>query len=327
MVIDIHMVSVRDVDEANNRIYKMINHTPVHTSNTLDALVGGNIFVKCEIFQKGGSFKFRGVCNKLLQLSDRERRKGVITHSSGNHAQAVALASSILGIKSIVVMPENSPQVKVDATREYGSEIISCDNTVESRESTCMKLQKLHNYTFVHSSDDDQIIAGAGTAAFELISEVGAIDYIFCPVGGGGLLSGTSIASKGLYPKMKVIAVEPEKANDAYKSFKDGKLYPSTYPNTIADGLRTSICERTFNIIQKFVDQIVTVSEKQIINAMRFLWERMKLIVEPSGAVPLAALLSKKVNVNNKKVGIILSGGNIDIEPFFQLLEKRVVKL
>jgi threonine dehydratase len=281
-------------------------------------MVDGKIFFKCENFQKVGAFKFRGVSNKLLQLNDTERRNGVITHSSGNHAQAVALASSILGIKIVIVMPKNSPQVKLDATKEYGAIIVRCENTVESREMTCKKLEKKHNYTFVHPYDDDQIIAGAGTAAFELIAEVGSLDYIFCPVGGGGLLSGTSIASKGLCPHIKIIAVEPEKADDAYRSFKDGKLYPSLYPDTIADGLRTSLSKRTFSIIQENVDDIITVSEHEIVESMKFLWMRMKLVVEPSGAVSLAGLLKMRNNLNNRKSGVIISGGNIDLNDFFE---------
>lgn len=316
------MVSIRDVKKAYERAFEMINHTPVHTSKTLDALVRSKVFVKCENFQRVGAFKFRGVCNKLLQLSKVEKRNGVITHSSGNHAQAVALASSLLGIKSIIVMPKNAPQVKVDATRGYGAEIVFCDNTVESRESTCNKLKKLHNYTFVHPYDDDQIIAGAGTAAYELISEVDKLDYMFCPVGGGGLLSGTSIASKGLCPDISVVAVEPEQADDAFRSYKDGVLYPSTYPNTIADGLRTSLSKRTFKIICENVDEITTVSEKDIIESMKFFWMRMKLVVEPSGAVPLAGLMKLCKKIKNKRIGVIISGGNVDLNEFFKLYEK-----
>jgi len=310
------MPSFKDVETAYDRIKDLINKTNVLTSRTLNKMTGANVFFKCENFQRVGAFKFRGVSNKLLQLSDEEKSKGVVTHSSGNHAQALALASSILGIKSVIVMPNNAPRIKVEATREYGAEIVKCDNNVKSREETCQNLVKKYGYTMVHPYDDDQIIAGAGTAAYELIKEVGELDYMFCPVGGGGLLSGTSISTKGLCPQSKVIAVEPKMADDAYRSFKDGKLYPSLYPDTIADGLRTSLCERTFKIIQENVDEIITVSEKEIVDAMKFLWTRMKIVVEPSGAVSFAGVLKSK-EIKNKKVGVIISGGNIDLDDFF----------
>jgi threonine dehydratase len=311
------MVNIKDIENAHSRIKHMINKTYVMTSRTLDNKLESKIYFKCENFQRVGAFKFRGVSNKLLLLNEEERKKGVVTHSSGNHAQAVALGSSILGIESVIVMPENAPKVKVEATRNYGANIVFCKNSVKDRESTCNELRKKHGYTLVHPYDDDQIIAGAGTAAYELIKEIGNFDYIFCPVGGGGLLSGTSIATKGLSSKTKVIAVEPEKANDAYRSFKNGKLYPSNYPDTIADGLRTSLSERTFEIIKKNVDDIITVSEKEIIQAMKYLWSRMKIIVEPSGSVPLAGLIKFSKNQKNKKIGVIISGGNVDLDEYF----------
>jgi len=311
------MPTLKDVEIAYDRIKDLVNKTSVLTSRTLNKKVGANVFVKCENFQRVGAFKFRGVSNKLLQLSDEEKKKGVVTHSSGNHAQAIALASSILGIKSVIVMPENTPQVKMDATNGYGAEIVKCASNVKAREKTCQNLIDKHGYTMVHPYDDDQIIAGAGTAAFELIKEVGTLDYVFCPVGGGGLLSGTSIAAKGICPNSRVIAVEPEKADDAYRSFRDKKLYPSLYPDTIADGLRTALSDRTFKIIQENVDKIITVSEKEIIDAMKFLWLRMKIIVEPSGAVPIAGVIKMNKKIKNKKIGVIISGGNIDLDDFF----------
>jgi len=311
------MPTFRDIERAYERIKGIINHTAVMTSRTLNKNVEANVFLKCENFQRIGAFKFRGVCNKLLQLDDKDRKKGVITHSSGNHAQAVALASSILGIKSTIVMPNNAPKVKVDATKEYGAKIISCASNVESREKTCKDIIKKHGYILIHPYDDDQIIAGAGTAALELLREIGYFDYIFCPVGGGGLLSGTSIVTKGLLPNAKVIAVEPKQANDAYRSYKDKKLYLSNYPDTIADGLRTSLSRRTFKIILKNVDDIITVSEKEIIDAMRFLWIRMKIIVEPSGAVPIAGMIKMKSSIKRRTVGVIISGGNINLDDFF----------
>ena len=311
------MPTLKDVENAYDRIKDLINKTSVLTSRTLNKMTGANVFVKCENFQRVGAFKFRGVSNKLLQLTDKEKEKGVVTHSSGNHAQALALASSILNIKSTIVMPKNAPIIKVDATKDYGAKIVKCDNNVKSREETCQNLVEKYDYTMVHPYDDDQIIAGAGTAALELIKEIGDLDYMFCPVGGGGLVSGTSIATKVLCPKSKVIAVEPEMADDAYRSFRDGKLYPSLYPDTIADGLRTSLCERTFKIIQENVDEIITVSEKEIIDAMKFLWTRMKIVVEPSGAVSVAGVIKIKEKIKDKKVGVIISGGNIDLDAFF----------
>lgn len=319
-------MSFKGIEEAFNRISGVANKTALMTSRTLNSLLKAEIYFKCENFQRVGAFKFRGAYNALSLLSKEDKKRGVITHSSGNHAQAVALAASILGIQATIVMPKGAPANKINATKDYSAQIVFCDNTLEARSQTTEKLIEKYDYILIHPYDNYDIICGQGTAVYELIKEIGEVDMVIAPLGGGGLLSGTALAAKGLCPKVQVFGVEPSMADDAYRSIQAGYIIESTYPNTIADGLRTSICERTFNIIQEFVDQIVTVSEKEIINAMRFLWERMKIIVEPSGAVPLAALLSKRVNVNNKKVGIILSGGNIDIEPFFQLLEKRVVK-
>jgi threonine dehydratase len=320
------MVSISDIQNAYARIKDLVNHTEIMISRTLNTNLHAQVFLKCENFQRVGAFKFRGTCNKLLSLSKEEQKRGVITHSSGNHAQAVALASSLLGIKAVVVMPENAPQVKVDATQEYGAEIVRCSNTVEDRERTCKQLQEQHGYTLVHPYDDEMIIAGAGTAALELINDVGMLDFMFCPVGGGGFLSGTSIATKGLCPNATVIAVEPKEADDAYRSFKAHVLYPSTYPNTIADGLRTSLSERTFSIIQSHVDDIITVSEEEIIQAMEFLWTRMKLVVEPSGVVGLAGAMNYKKQIKQKKVGIMISGGNVDLEPFFSYYYQQIEK-
>ncbi len=317
-------MSFQGIEEAFQRINSIANKTPVMTSRTLNTLFKSDMYFKCENFQRIGAFKFRGAYNTLSLLTEKQKKQGVITHSSGNHAQALALAASLLGIQATIVMPKGAPVNKINATKGYGAEIVFCDNNLESRAQTTDKLIERNNSILIHPYDNDNIINGQGTAAFELIKEVGDLDLVIAPLGGGGLLSGTAIASKGLCPNALVIGVEPSIADDALKSLKAGYIIPSTYPNTIADGLRTSISERTFKFIQKYVDQIVTVSEIEIIEAMRFLWERMKIIVEPSGAVPLAALLSKKILVNNKKVGAILSGGNINLEPFFQLLEKKL---
>jgi threonine dehydratase len=296
-----------------------VNKTPVMTSRTLNDMVGGKIFLKCENFQRVGAFKPRGALNAILSLSDEERERGVITHSSGNHAQAVALAGKLLGLKTVIVMPENAPQVKVNATKDtYGAEVVRCDNNTQSRAKTAEDLAEKHGYTLVHAYDNYDIITGAGTAAYELIKEVGPLDYIFFPIGGGGLASGTIIASKGLNPDIEIVGVEPEKADDAFRSVRDNKIYPSPYPDTIADGLRTQLSERTFGVIKEHNTKIILVSEKEIVDAMKFLWERMKIIVEPSGAVPVAGILQHKELLKEKKIGAILSGGNVDLGDFFQ---------
>jgi len=318
-------MSFQGIEDAFQRINGVANKTPVMTSRTLNLIVNAEVYFKCENFQRVGAFKFRGAYNSLSLLSEEERKRGVITHSSGNHAQALALAASILGIQVTIVMPKGAPIAKIDATKGYGAKVVFCDNNLESRVQATEELIKKNNLILVHPFDNDNIINGAGTAAYELIKEIGVLDIIITPLGGGGLLSGAAIATKGLCSDAQVIGVEPSLADDALRSLKAGYIIPSKYPNTIADGLRTSLSEKTFTFIQKYVDQVVTVSEMEIIEAMSFLWERMKIIVEPSGAVSLAAILSKKVSVENKKIGLILSGGNIDLEPFFQLLKKKIV--
>jgi threonine dehydratase len=317
-------MSYEGIQNAYNRIKSHINKTPVMTSTTLNRITNAKIYFKCENFQKVGAFKFRGAFNAISLLTDEQRKQGVITHSSGNHAQAVALAASKLGIEATIVMPKGAPKNKINATRDYNAKIEFCENTLKARVQKTEEIINVKNCALIHPYDNDNIINGQGTAVYELIKEIGKLDIVIAPLGGGGLLSGTAIALKHLQPNAQVIGVEPELADDALRSLKAGHIIPSTYPNTIADGLRTSLCERTFSIIQKYVDHVVTVSEIEIIEAMRFLWERMKIIVEPSGAVPLAAILSKKVSVENKKIGAILSGGNIDINPFFLLLKKKI---
>lgn len=312
------------VEEAYERIRGVVNNTPVFTSSTIDSIIGGNCFFKCENFQRTGAFKFRGAYNALTQLSAEKRDKGVITHSSGNHAQALSLAAKVLGIKAVIVMPEDASSVKVAATKGYGAEIIFCGSHPTEREKAVIPLIQNYGYTLIHPSNDLKIIAGAGTAAYELIKEVGELDYVFCPVGGGGLLSGTAIATRGLLPSARVIGVEPENADDAYQSFKTGRIVTVMNPNTIADGLKTSLGNNTFRIIRKNVDQIITVSEESIVDAMRLLWERMKIVVEPSGAVSLAGVLNGEVNLNSKGVGVLVSGGNIDLTDFFEKIRKEI---
>ena len=319
------MVTYQDIQEAYDRISSEINHTPVMTSRTLNSMLNAQLYLKCENFQRIGAFKFRGAYNAISQLSDDQKSKGVITHSSGNHAQAVALTSKILGIRATIVMPEVSPQVKINATREtYGADVVLCENTVESRHETCASIMAKGGQTLIHPFDNDNIITGAGTAAYELLQGIPDLDIVIAPVGGGGLLSGTSIACKGFNSAIRVLAAEPELADDAKRSFYSGEIEFNQNPNTIADGLRTHLCPRTFAIIRSNVENIVTVKESEILQAMQFIWERLKIVIEPSSAVPLAALLTKKIAVENLKVGLIISGGNIDLTEFFSLLKKTI---
>jgi len=313
---------IRKVEEAYERIKETVNATPVMTSSTLNTITCSKCFLKCENFQKTGAFKFRGAFNALSQLSLEQKKKGVITHSSGNHAQALALAAKLLGIKAVIIMPETASPVKMTATKSYRAEIVTCGTHPTDREKAVIPLIKKYGYALIHPSNDLEIIAGAGTVAYELIKEVGELDYVFTPVGGGGLLSGTAIATKGLLPSAKVIGVEPKNADDAYQSFKAGKIIPVKNPNTIADGLRTYLGSNTFRIIREKVDQIITVSEEEIVDAMQFLWGRMKLVVEPSGAVSLAGVLSKQIDLESKNVGVIISGGNIDLTDFFDRIRQ-----
>ncbi len=302
-----------DVQQAHNRIRNYVHRTPVLTSQSLDGMLGGTFFFKCENFQKVGAFKFRGATNAVLSLSDEEASKGVATHSSGNHAAALALAARNRGIKATIVMPENAPGIKKAAVAGYGAEIIFCAATLDSRESTLNEVVDRTGATFIHPYNNFNVIAGQGTAALELLEEVPDLEIIMAPVGGGGLLSGTAIAAKALKKGIKVIAGEPEKADDAYQSLKVGRIIPSAEPKTIADGLLTSLGDLTYAVISKNVDDIILVSEENIVRAMRMIWERMKIIVEPSAAVPLAAVIEKPALFAGKRTGIILSGGNVDL--------------
>jgi len=306
--------SFQDVLDAVKRIESFIHRTPVLTCESLNRIVGTQLFFKCENFQKVGAFKFRGACNTVFSLTPTEIGRGVATHSSGNHAAALALAAQKRQAKAFIVMPKNSPAVKKDAVSEYGGEIVYCESTLTAREQALNQVIKKTGAIFVHPYNDARVIAGQGTAALELLEEVPQLDIILVPVGGGGLLSGTAISAAHLSPTTRVIAVEPAGAADAFRSFQTGKIIPSIQPETIADGLRTSLGELTFAIIQKYVSDIVTVSEATIVKAMRLVWERMKIVVEPSAAVPLAGLLENKTNGPQSRVGIILSGGNVDLE-------------
>ncbi|MDD3877804.1 MAG: pyridoxal-phosphate dependent enzyme [Bacteroidales bacterium] len=309
------MISRKDILKAAELIKGTAHKTPVLSCCTINKMFGAKIFFKCENFQKAGAFKFRGALTAIKSLDENSKKKGVAAHSSGNHAQALALAARLNGIKAHLVMPSNSSKVKVEAVKDYGAQITFCEPTLEARESTLKNVMDKTNAIEIHPYNNKIIISGQATATIELIDEIGQPDYILAPVGGGGLLSGTALAAHYFSSSTKVIAAEPENANDAYLSFHSKKFSPSINPQTIADGLRTSLGSITYPIILEYVNDIVTVSERSIIDAMRLIWERMKIIVEPSSAVPLAALLENKIHFEKKQptIGIIVSGGNIDL--------------
>jgi threonine dehydratase len=302
------------IREAHARIKDKINCTPVLTSSTLDAAAGAQLFFKCENFQKVGAFKARGATNAVFSLSDEEAQHGVATHSSGNHAAALARAAGLRGIPAHIVMPHNAPQAKQAAVARYGARIVFCEPTLEARESTCARLVADTGAALIHPYDDLRVMAGQGTTAVEFLESVPELDFLLCPVGGGGHLSGVAVAGKNIKPAIRVIGAEPAGADDAYRSFKAGHIIPSVNPKTIADGLRSSLGELPFAEIQRHVDVIVTASEESIVRAMRTIWEVMKIIVEPSAAVAYAVLLENKLNIAGKRVGIILSGGNLDLD-------------
>lgn len=302
-----------DIEKAHERIRPYIHRTPVLTSISINEIVGAELFFKCENLQKVGAFKFRGACNSVFALSDEEAKNGVCTHSSGNHAAALALAARMRGVPAYIVMPENAPEIKKKAVAGYGAQITFCVPTQAARESTLKQVAQQTGATEIHPYNYFNVICGQGTAAKELIEETGDLDVVMAPVGGGGLLSGTALSTRALLPKALVIAAEPVGADDAFRSFYSKTLHPSIAPKTIADGLLTSLGSLTFPIVLDNVDQIATVSEESIVAAMRMIWERMKIIIEPSSAVPLAAILENKVDIKGQRVGIILSGGNVDL--------------
>jgi len=312
-------IDISDVLSAAQRIKPYAHRTPVLTCSTLDKITGNKLFFKCENFQKIGAFKFRGACNAVFSLSNEEAKNGVATHSSGNHAQALALAAKLRNIPAYIVMPENSSRVKIEAVRDYGGSIVFCKPTLSSRETTLENIIKETGAYFVHPYNDLKVIAGQGTSALEFIDEVKDLDYIITPVGGGGLLSGTLITANAI-SKLKVIAAEPEGADDAFRSLLEGRIIPSLNPKTIADGLLTSLGSNTFEIIKKYIYKIVTVSDDAIKNAMKLIWERMKIIIEPSSATAFAILLENRIGIKNQKIGIILSGGNVDLSKIAELL-------
>lgn len=302
-----------DVQEAATRLQGLAHCTPVLTCSRLNDRVGAQVFCKCENFQKAGAFKFRGASNAVMSLSDAEAKRGVATHSSGNHGAALALAARLRGVSARIVMPANAPQSKQAAVAGYGGTIVFCEPTQEAREATLEAVVRETGVTFIHPYDNAKVIAGQGTAALELCAEVPELDVILAPIGGGGLVSGTALTAAALSPGPQVVAAEPAAADDACRSLAAGEILPANYPDTVADGLRTSLGQLTFAIIQRHVAQIVTVSEEAIIAAMRYVWERMKIIIEPSSAVPMAALLDNRLDVTGKRVGVILTGGNVDL--------------
>ncbi|SCW01594.1 LAFE_0E03092g1_1 [Lachancea fermentati] len=307
-------VTYKDVAKASDRIKNYVNHTPVLTSRTLNEKLEAQCFFKCENFQRVGAFKFRGDMNTLLSLSDREREAGVVAFSSGNHAQAVSLASKILGVKATIVMPYDAPAAKMAATREYGGNVVLYDRYKEDREAIGRELVASKGYTLIPPFNHAMVIAGQGTATKELIEEVGNLDYLFVPLGGGGLLSGSSLSAKTLSPSCTVIGVEPEKGNDGQQSFRSGKLVRIDTPDTIADGAQTQqLGELTFSVIKEHVDDIITVSDEELITAMKFFAERMKIVVEPTGCLGLAGALSLQHQITGRRIGVIVSGGNVDL--------------
>ena len=307
-------LTLADIRAAHARIADKIHRTPVLTSATLDALCGAQLFFKCENFQKIGAFKARGATNAVFALTEAEAANGVATHSSGNHAAALARAARLRGIPAHIVMPSNAPKTKIESVRRNGGFIVFCEPTLLAREAACAKIIAETGARLVHPFDDYAVMAGQGTATLELLEQAPDLDLIIVPVGGGGLLCGTAVAAKGARPGIRVIAAEPAGADDAARSVAAGRLIPLEQAATIADGLRTSLSARTFPLIQQQVDGIVTVSEESIVAAMRRIWEVLKIIIEPSCAVPYAAVMDEKIDVSGKRVGIILTGGNVDLD-------------
>jgi threonine ammonia-lyase medium form len=315
------MISYSDIESAYRIVQPVVHKTPLLTSTTLDKKCGNTVYLKCENFQRIGAFKIRGAYNKISSLSAEERKRGVVAHSSGNHAQGVALAAKLLGVKAVVVMPKTAPTIKVEATRSYGAEVIFCEDSSDDRERVSRELIAEHGYVLVPPYDDDKIIAGAGTVTVEIAQDLKDLDYLFVPVGGGGIISGNAIAAKHFFPHIKVIGVETEAANDCYQTFRKKEIVRINPPNTIADGMRTqSIGKRNFEIIMKYVDDVITVTDAQVIDMMRFLIQRMKIVAEPTGAVAPAAVFHNVLGLSNKRVCAIISGGNVSSELLKQIL-------
>lgn len=315
------MISKQDIEQAHERIKPYVHRTPVLTAQSVNQIAGCSIYFKCENMQKIGAFKARGAMNAALQIPEEQRTKGIATHSSGNHAQAIARAGKILNIPAYIVMPNNAPQIKKAGVIGYGGQIFECEPNLKSRETTLADVISKTGATEIHPFNNYHVMTGQATAAKELFEDVDDLDYLIAPVGGGGLLSGTLLSAKFFSPQTKVIAGEPEGADDAYRSMQSGKIEPSQ-SNTIADGLLTTLGDKTFPIIKDHVERVITVSDAEITSAMRLVWERMKIIIEPSAAVSFAALLKDKASFSGKRVGIIFSGGNVDLEKALLLFSK-----
>ena len=303
-----------DIEAAVARLADTAERTPVQTSRSLDALTGATVFAKCENFQKGGAYKFRGALNAVRQLTDAEARGGVVTHSSGNHATCLALAARTRGIPAHIVVPRNAPLIKQRAIAAFGGQLTLCEPTLAARTAEAARIQHATGAMFVHPYDDPRVIAGQATIGVELLAQVPQLDAVVAPVSGGGLLSGLALVMHHLAPSVEVWGAEPALADDAFRSLRDGQLHENHNPSTIADGLRASLSERTFGILRQHARGILTVSESEIIAAMRLIWERMKLAVEPSGAVALAAVLAHRERFAGRRVAVIFTGGNVDLE-------------
>lgn len=317
------MITFQDIDRAYHVVMPVVHRTPLLTSRTLNARTGNEVLLKAENLQRIGAFKIRGAYHKIFSLSPEERSRGVVAHSSGNHAQGVALASKLLGVKATVVMPKNSPSIKIEATKGYGAEVMFCEDSSDARELLARELQERHGYIPVPPYDDDMIIAGQGTVTVEIAQGVEKLDYLFVPVGGGGLLGGNAVAAKHLFPRVKVIGVETVAANDCYQTFRRKEIVRIDPPDTIADGMRTqSVGKRNFELIMKYVDDVVTVTDAQVIETMKFLLQRMKVVAEPTGAVAPAAVLHNVLGLSGKRVCAIVSGGNVDPMLLGKILER-----
>lgn len=312
--------NLQDIRAAHERIRAQIHRTPILTSESLNAMTGAHLFFKCENLQKTGSFKFRGATNAVFSLSDEEAKRGIVTVSSGNHGAAISLAARRRGVPAWIVMPRDAPRAKREAVEAYGGQVTECEYDMESRDAVCKSVQDRTGAILIHPYNNPRVIAGQGTSAVELIEDIPDLDIVIAPVSGGGLLSGIAIASKSLRPQTRVVGAEPKNADDASRSLASGKIEPAAKTETIADGLRAVLCPLTFSILRRNVDEIALVTEEEILATMRLLWERMKLIVEPSGAVSAAAAIHGKIAARGKRIGIVLSGGNLDLDqiPFIR---------
>ena len=316
-----HLCNYRDIEAAAERIRGVAHRTPVLTSRTADARSGAQLFFKCENFQRMGAFKFRGAYNAIARFTDAQREAGVLTYSSGNHAQAIALSASLVGIRSAIIMPHDAPELKVKATKEYGGEVIVYDRYKEDREEIGQRLARERGMTLIPPYDHPDVIAGQGTAAKELFEEAGQLDVLLVCLGGGGLLAGSALAASALSPSCKVIGVEPEAGNDGQQSLRKGEIVHISVPDTIADGAKTThLGQHNFNVIQRYVDDVITVSDSQLIATMKFFAERMKMVVEPTGCLAAAAALHGVLPIQGKRVGILVSGGNVDLTMFAKLI-------